>query len=700
MESGEQSPEIVDSRSSTLSKKKVKSNEDQKPDASPNIAWKKIKTAKSFDASESSSEAVQYSTSQLSQNDKSEMNLIKHQTFEDQESTFFSESKLVEQSQSVQSKKSSKKMKKERNMGTVDDSNGDQSSSVVSENFKKEQSLEVQNKSDIIQSNSVESQSYQSSGAETKHSQSYKSSTTELKQSQSYQSAGAETKQSQPYQSSGAETQQSQSYQSSGAETQQSQSYQSSAAETKQSRKKKGMDIELSDSSESQSVKTENIKRTESLEVQENNCIIQENKVESDQFSKPENNKSSKKNNKNRKSKDVSEKNNNSNQATVSNETKHVIEFQENTQTSNNGQSSQPPKAESKKSSKKNKNKKGKSIDLSDNSNTSPASSVKSEVSQHSSEVEHRKSTEKISKHETPWDQTKHDLCTKTNQDDSPEESIPMQSESSRKISILGETYVDTTNNKNANSFSSFEEDFRQEKTSMKKDSTGFFSDEERKELEEENPLVKAIKEFHAQSSTESTHSEVSSRVLSDEEFSNEVQYSELEKQIMQKSRDAQETIKTALQDIDKPKPDSQDKHKTTVTQFSDSRLIDSDKPETIRVQKHSLSIQDGVLIEQTTTEKFSQLPANHDRQIDSCTIDPESLKNVDGQAKQRKGSSRFSKRQGSKSKSPGLGSRNSFSGPDDREEDEGRYFMFYCYGLLYTDTLLNTPAQIDCKVK
>merc|ERR1712071_599115 len=115
--------------------------------------------------------------------------------------------------------------------GTVDDSNGDQSSSVVSENFKKEQSLEVQNKSDIIQSNSVESQSYQSSGAETQ-------------QSQSYHSSGEETKQSQSYQSSGIETQQSQSYQSPGAETQQSQSYQSSAEETKQSRKKKGMDIE------------------------------------------------------------------------------------------------------------------------------------------------------------------------------------------------------------------------------------------------------------------------------------------------------------------------------------------------------------------------------------------------------------------------------------------------------------------------
>merc|ERR1719154_731112 len=46
-------------------------------------------------------------------------------------------------------------------------------------------------------------------------------------------------------------------------------------------------------------------------------------------------------------------------------------------------------------------------------------------------------------------------------------------------------------------------------------------------------------------------------------------------------------------------------------------------------------------------------------------------LKNVDGLAKQRKGSSRFSKRQGSKSKSPGLGNQGSFSGPDDLAEDE-----------------------------
>merc|ERR1712192_364151 len=49
--------------------------------------------------------------------------------------------------------------------------------------------------------------------------------------------------------------------------------------------------------------------------------------------------------------------------------------------------------------------------------------------------------------------------------------------------------------------------------------------------------------------------------------------------------------------------------------------------------------------------------------------IDPDSLKNVDGHAKSRKGSSRFSKRQNSKSKSP----RNSLStseGLDEEAED------------------------------
>ena len=197
---------------------------------------------------------------------------------------------------------------------------------------------------------------------------------------------------------------------------------------------------------------------------------------------------------------------------------------------------------------------------------------------------------------------------------------------------------------------------------------SGFLSDEEREELEKENALVKAIREFQAQSSNESTHSEVSSHVLSDVDFSDEVKYSELEKQIIQKSMDAQETIKTALDDIEKTSPSLQNQHS---------------KQETVKVQKHSLSIQDGVLVEQTTTERFSHPSDCLESQSDSCTIDPESLKNVDGLAKQRKGSSRFSKRQGSKSKSPGLGNQSSFSGPDDLAEDEGRHTLFCCLYLM-----------------
>merc|ERR1719233_2360928 len=195
---------------------------------------------------------------------------------------------------------------------------------------------------------------------------------------------------------------------------------------------------------------------------------------------------------------------------------------------------------------------------------------------------------------------------------------------------------------------------------STKKESRGFLSDEEREELEKENLLVKAIREFQAQSSNESTQSEVSSQMLTEEYSTDEVQYSQLEKQIIEKSINAQETIKTALEDIEKPNPTSRTKH--TLTQDTENRLGEFENSDTLRVQKHSLSIQDGVLIEQTTTERFSKPTAGLSSQEDSCTIDPESLKNVDGPAKQR---------QGSKSKSPGLGNQSSFSGPDDHDDEE-----------------------------
>eukprot|EP00092_Neocalanus_flemingeri_P032913 GFUD01035795.1.p1 GENE.GFUD01035795.1~~GFUD01035795.1.p1 ORF type:complete len:2735 (+),score=766.32 GFUD01035795.1:100-8304(+) len=608
MESGNQSPEITSSRSSTLSNKMATSSEDQKPAASPNIAWKKIKTGKSFDASENSSEnqshsqVMEFASQSSSQVNTSEVN------------------KSIEYSQhsTAEIMKSSKEVVKERTIKMTDtmDSN---SLSVVSDSFKLEEYSEVQNKSGLSQSNVVESPT---------------------------------------------------------------QSYQSSTVQTSQSEKKsikKGKSIEVSDSSESQTFNSEIVKDNERLEVHENSSISQENKDELNQSSKNENKKSSKKKNKNRKSTGLPEKSNNDDgydkQPTEQNEIKQeLIIAQENAGSSNIIQSNQPIKSDNKKSSKK-KNKNRKS-DLSDQSNESPVSTVKSELFEETSKVEHRKSTGQIYNQDTTSECTNQDIFTKIDKDYQglpSEESLGLPTESLRKISILGGTYeVDTINNENAkNSSFSVDEEFRQEVTSSESNYTGFFSEQERKELERENPLVRAIKEFHAQSSTESTHSEVSSRVLSDEDSSNEVQYSELEKQMIKKSIDAQECIKTALQDIDKPKPASQDKQMTSSTQ-SDSRIIDFDNPETIRVQKHSLSIQDGVLIEQTTTERFSHLPGGPDGQTDSCIIDPESLKNVDGQAKQRKGSSRFSKRQGcGKSKSPGLGSGNSFSGPDDHEEEE-----------------------------
>merc|ERR1712158_190617 len=60
---------------------------------------------------------------------------------------------------------------------------------------------------------------------------------------------------------------------------------------------------------------------------------------------------------------------------------------------------------------------------------------------------------------------------------------------------------------------------------------------------------------------------------------------------------------------------------------------------------------------EEKSTTTLTHTESEESKEEES-QIDPESLKNVDGQAKARKGSSRFSKRQNSKSKSP----RNSLS--------------------------------------
>merc|ERR1712106_8128 len=399
-------------------------------------------------------------------------------------------------------------------------------------------------------------------------------------------------------------------------------------------------------------------------------------------------------------------------------------------ETTNNVQASEPTQPLSKKSSKKGK--KGKNFDQQEKKDESPVISVKSEASSESSTVELRKSS--INNRDDSWteieqayegslpvpaeceitnleaknesktysnknkkvksselgesndcqvdkvcatsEQIKHDLLATNKIDNmSDEENPAMTTESSRKISILGQNYVDP--GKNINNSSQFEEEIIEETTSNKKESKGFLSDEEREELEKDNALVKANREFQAQSSNESTHSEVSSHVLSDGDFSNEVQYSQLEKKIIQKSMDAQETIKTALEDIEKQNPSSNTTH--TEIQVLDSRLGPFDNTEIVKVQKHSLSVKDGVLIEQTTTERISRPSSSMDSHADTCTIDPESLKNVDGPAKQRKGSARFSKRQGSKSKSPGLGNQSSFSGPEDRDKDEGEQPNISC---------------------
>merc|ERR1712228_1028758 len=139
-----------------------------------------------------------------------------------------------------------------------------------------------------------------------------------------------------------------------------------------------------------------------------------------------------------------------------------------------------------------------------------------------------------------------------------------------------------------------------------------------------------------------------SSNESAEDQNDENVQYTELERQMIEKSKIAQETVRTALEDIEKS-PRSE-RHNNQLNQGA------------MRVQKHSLSIQDGVLIEQTTTEKFVNLTDGAEEIAETCTIDPDSLKNVDGPTKQRKGSSRFSKRHGS---------RSSFSGPDDHEEEE-----------------------------
>jgi len=665
LESGNGSPEISSNRSSSSNAKKLTTSaEDTKADLSPNTAWKKLKTGKSFDASETSSNG-----NELSDIMKFQMN---------SEMITGNQKKTTEHEKhdnSITTKCSTQSI-------TSESSSYSHQSSTIAE--KKTSSKMLEKGVSIESSESNESRSYSSVKTERQESQ----ETIENKKSN-------------------------------GSST---------MAEKKTSSKilQKGTSIESSESNESRSYSSEKTEKQESQEIIENNRKNEKHKSESSSNSS-KSSKSSKKNKKNRKSNDISEKSGadeimtqednisantiHSSQVTKiesmqsfdQSEETIVLPNKPENHTASKDLGSPPSQVQTKtneqsKSSKRNK--KGKNTDKQNNENpiissTSQPECINNVPLKEPSKRDKKNSSkkDKNNKHNSQADieeacggslpvQSENDFSqVKDNSDNTTSsnkiekvESSGKQDKSdgaefqqSRKISILGQNYTDSPQIMNTHFYS--EDSLSQGFTSTKKESRGFLSDEEREELEKENLLVKAIREFQAQSSNESTQSEVSSQMLNEEYSTDEVQYSQLEKQIIEKSMNAQETIKTALEDIENSNHTSRTNH--SLTEDAENRLGEFENSDTLRVQKHSLSIQDGVLIEQTTTERFSKPTAGLNSQEDSCTIDPESLKNVDGPAKQRKGSARFSKRQGSKSKSPGLGHQSSFSGPDDRDDEE-----------------------------
>merc|ERR1712192_72324 len=155
-----------------------------------------------------------------------------------------------------------------------------------------------------------------------------------------------------------------------------------------------------------------------------------------------------------------------------------------------------------------------------------------------------------------------------------------------------------------------------------------------------------------AAASAEDTQMQGSSSAQSERDFAKEDgDFTEFQKKLIQKTQEAQDSIQSTLIDMETDRMES----------------------EVMRVQRHSLCLDGGVMVERTTTtlartesedctEERSTASLAHTESEESkeeeSQIDPDSLKNVDGHAKARKGSSRFSKRQNSKSKSP----RNSLS--------------------------------------
>merc|ERR1712212_390940 len=151
-----------------------------------------------------------------------------------------------------------------------------------------------------------------------------------------------------------------------------------------------------------------------------------------------------------------------------------------------------------------------------------------------------------------------------------------------------------------------------------------------------------------AAASAEDTQTQGSSAQTERDFAKEDGDFTEFQKKLIQKTQEAQDSIQSTLIDMETERMES----------------------EVMRVQRHSLCVDGGVMVERTTTtlarnestEEKSTASLAHTESEESkeeeSQIDPDSLKNVDGQAKARKGSSRFSKRQNSKSKSP----RNSLS--------------------------------------
>merc|ERR1712123_429490 len=184
LESGNQSPEITPRESSTHAKKLTKTDEDQKPNLSPSTAWKKLKTGKSFDASENENQVVDFTTSEM--------------RFEQQDSSTFSETKSFNSSESSSFKTQSSSKQTSEEMKIESSNNKKQSS-------RQEQSFEAE---DYIISGMAESkfesqsQSYQSSTVEEKKSSSKmlkKGTSIELSESTDNQSYVSENRKNEEY---------------------------------------------------------------------------------------------------------------------------------------------------------------------------------------------------------------------------------------------------------------------------------------------------------------------------------------------------------------------------------------------------------------------------------------------------------------------------------------------------------------------